>query len=104
MTRSAAMLVILALASAGCSKVVEQRVETGLTEAGVPAPLATCMAAAWADELSVDQIREIARLAQTVREERETLTVPRLIEHAASWNDPAALAVITRSAARCAFR
>ena len=91
------------LLATGCASAVESRVETGLAEAGVPAGMASCMATIWTDELSTSQIREISRLASRVREEQETLTVGRLIDHARQWGDAQALGVVTSSAARCAF-
>ena len=95
---------IFATLAAGCSTVVEHRVETRLTDAGVPAGIASCMAEIWADDLSVEQIRGISRFANAVRDEEQTLTVGRLIDHVGEWNDPQALGVVTTSAARCAFR
>ena len=47
----------LAVLFAGCATAVEQRVESGLTEAGVPADMASCMAGIWTEQLSVSQIR-----------------------------------------------
>ncbi len=94
----------LMLLAPGCSAVVEQRVETGLVEAGLSAAMANCMAPIWANELSVEQIRGISQLAGKLRAERQTLTVARLLEHASNWNDPKALGVMTSSAARCALR
>ncbi len=88
---------------AGCSTIVEQRVDAGLTEAGVPAGIASCMAEIWAEDLSVSQIRAISNFAGQVRSQDERLTVGRLIGHVREWNDPQALGVVTSSAARCAF-
>lgn len=101
----AAMLgcAVLTPLASGCSAVVEQRVEAGLAEAGLPAAMASCMAEIWADDLSVDQIREISRFADAVREDDRTLTVGSLIGHVREWNDPEALGVVTSSAARCAI-
>ena len=93
----------MALMAAGCSTMAEQRVEDGLAEAGLPAAMASCMAEVWADELSVEQIRGIARFADAVREEEDALTVGRLVDHVREWNDPQALGVVTTSAARCAL-
>ena len=103
MTRLHALAAGAVLLAGACTAVVEDRVETGLIEAGLPAGMATCMADIWAEELSVEQIRGIAQFASRVREERQTLTVARLIEHARQWNDPAALGVVSTSAARCAL-
>lgn len=83
---------------------VEQRVENGLTEAGVPAGMASCMATIWEDELSVKQIRKIGSFASEVREEQQPLTVSRLVSYVREWDDPQALGVVTSSAARCAVR
>ena len=87
----------------GCSTVVEQRVETGLVEAGIPASIASCMAEIWADDLSVEQVREISRFADAVQDEEQTLTVGKLVDHVREWNDPQTLGVVSTSAARCAF-
>ncbi len=92
-----------ALLLAACATVVEQRVETGLVDAGIPAGPAACMADRWAGSLSTDQIRGIARFADAVKDEGRTLTARQLIGHAAEWNDPQALQVVVTSAARCAF-
>jgi hypothetical protein len=94
----------LALAGSACSAVVENRVETALAQAGVPAGMASCMAQIWAEDLRVEQIRGISRFAGRVRAERQTLTIPPLIGHVGEWNDPEALGVVTSSAARCALR
>jgi hypothetical protein len=88
---------------AGCATVAEQRVEAGLAEAGVPLGIATCMADIWAEELSIQQIRRISRFANAVRDRDTRLTVGRLVTHVREWNDPEAMAVVTGSAARCAF-
>ena len=88
---------------AGCATVAEQRVEAGPAEAGVPLGIATCMADIWAEELSIQQIRRISRFADAVRDKDSRLTIPRLVGHVRDWNDPEAMAVVSASAARCAF-
>lgn len=88
---------------AGCAAVVENRVESALTEAGVPAPAAACMAGIWAERLTVGQLQGIQRFATGVRAEGRQLTLLGLIGHVRSWNDPEAALVVTTSAARCAF-
>ena len=90
--------------AAACATVAEQRVEAGLAEAGVPRGVATCMADIWAEELSIQQIRRISRFADSVRDKDSRLTVGRLVNHVREWNDPEAMAVVTASAARCAFK
>ena len=91
------------LSLCACTTIVENRVETALADAGVPAGVAECMAPRWANRLSINQIRGIQQFANNVRAEGEQLTVSRLVSHARSWNDPRALLVVTASAARCAF-
>ena len=105
MRKSLALLLgaAAALSLSACTTVVENRVETALTDAGVPAGVAECMAPRWANRLSIKQIRGIQQFANNLRAEGEQLTVSSLISHARSWNDPRALLVVTTSAARCAF-
>jgi len=57
----------------------------------------------WSERLSVSQLQGIQRFASQVRGEGQRLTVARLIDHAASWNDSEAAMVVTSSAARCAL-
>src|SRR5690349_10350914 len=97
MRQLSAMLGLAALLG-GCTAVVEDRVETRLADAGVPAGMAACMAEIWASELSVAQIKRIGEFASRVKAERATLTVPRLIDQVREWNDPQALGVVTSSA------
>jgi hypothetical protein len=89
--------------AAGCTAVVENRVESALTRAGVPAAPAACMAAIWAERLSVAQLQRVQRFATDIRAEGRQLTLLGLIGHVRSWNDPQAMLVVTTSAARCAF-
>ena len=91
------------LALAGCTAIVEDRVETRLANAGVPPAMASCMAAIWARDLSVSQIKRIGDFAGRIKAERQTLTVTGLIGQVREWNDPQTLAVVTTSAARCAL-
>lgn len=86
-----------------CQAVVEDRVETRLAAAGVPAAMASCMAGIWASELSVAQIKRIGDFAGQLKEQRQTLTVAGLLDQVRAWNDPQALGVVTASAARCAL-
>lgn len=86
----------------GCAAFAEHRIEASLTDAGIPSRVASCMAQAWTKELSVEQLRRISDFAEASRIERQKLTVPRLIGYIGASNDPAAMAVIATSAARCA--
>jgi hypothetical protein len=89
---------------AGCAGVAEKRVESGLTDAGVPAGAASCMADKWVDKLSNDQIRDISRFAKRLKADRQRMTLGLLVDHVSEWNDPEAMLVISVSAAQCAFR
>lgn len=103
MRRKVVALLGASLLLAGCASVVESRVESGLVDAGIPSGPAACMAAIWAEDLSVEQIRGISTFIDGVRDEGDDLTAGRLIGYVSEWNDPRALAVVTASAARCAF-
>ena len=93
-----------ALLLAGCASVTEQRVESSLSDAGVPPQMASCMAGEWVDRLSTEQIKDVSRFAKRLKRDRERMTVSRLVDHVAAWNDPEAMVVISTSAATCAFR
>lgn len=92
------------LALAGCSATVEDRVERGLVDAGVPKPMATCMAGRMASRLSVLQLRKLARLKPREGEADGPLTISEYLERVRRVDDPEVLEVAATSAAVCAFQ
>ncbi len=76
----------------------EDRLRTGLVNAGLPRPLAACMAERMVDRLSLAQLLRIADLPRA----RETESVERFLRRVRALGDPEILSVTTSSAALCA--
>lgn len=97
-------LVLAPLAALGaCSQPFEGRIARQLDEAGLPRPMAECMAERWVERLSPLQLREISRLSSDLKAEGRDLTVARLVERVAAVDDREIYEVVSVSAARCAF-
>jgi hypothetical protein len=88
---------------AGCAT-PEQRVRSGLIEAGLSQPIATCMAARMVDRLSLLQLRRIGRLGDLRDANVSQLTVEQFLNRSRALGDPEILAVMSTSAALCAIR
>jgi hypothetical protein len=91
------LLSIAAAALAGCA-MPEARLRAGLVNAGLPPPLAACMAHRMADRLSLMQLRRIGDLPQA----RESVTITEFLHRVRALRDPQILGVTTSSAALCA--
>ena len=95
--------ILSALALASCAQPFEGRIARQLDEAGLPRPMAECMAAYWVERLGVLQLRKISRLSSDLKAEGRSLTVGRLVRRVSEVDDPEIYEVVTVSAARCAF-
>lgn len=93
--RSASFLVLLALSA--CA-VPEDRLRTGLVNAGLPRPLAGCMAERMVDRLSLAQLLRLADLPKA----RHAESVERFLRRVRALGDPEILSVASSSAALCA--
>jgi hypothetical protein len=82
---------------AGCG-MPEARLRAGLVNAGLPPPLAGCMAHRMADRLSLMQLRRIGDLPQA----RESGSVAEFLHNVRALHDPEILRVSSSSAALCA--
>jgi hypothetical protein len=92
-----APLLLIALSLSACA-VPEDRLRTGLVNAGLPRPLAACMAERMVDRLSLAQLMRIADLPRA----REAESVDKFLRRIRSLGDPEIVAVATSSAALCA--
>lgn len=101
MIAAAAATAMLMLA--GCAT-PEQRVRSGLVEAGLSAPMAACMAERMVDRLSLLQLRRIGRLGDLREANVRELSVDQFLHRARAIGDPEILAVMTTSAGICAIR
>lgn len=93
--RSAPLLIALTLSACAVPK---DRLRTGLVNAGLPRPLAACMAERMVDRLSLAQLMRIADLPKA----RQAESVERFLRRVRALGDPEILSVATSSAALCA--
>lgn len=89
---------IAALAALSACAVPEAKLRTGLTNAGLPKPLAACMAERMVDRLSLAQLMRIADLPKA----REAESLDRFLRRVRALGDPEILAVATSSGGLCA--
>ena len=61
------------------------------------------MAGRWVERLSLRQLQKISDLADSLRDERGSLTVPRFIDRVARLEDPEIVSVVTGSSLACAL-
>lgn len=76
----------------------EAKLRTGLTNAGLPKPLAACMANRMVDRLSLAQLMRIADLPKA----RSAESLDRFMRRVRALGDLEIVAVSTSSAALCA--
>ncbi len=93
----------LMLSLAACAT-PEQRVRTGLMQAGLSRPVAACMATRMVDRLSLLQLRRIGRLGDLRGADMRAVTVEQLLRRSRALGDPQIVAVMTSSGAICALR
>ena len=92
-----APFLLIALTLAACA-VPEDRLRTGLVNAGLSRPLAACMAERMVDRLSLAQLMRIADLPKA----RQAESLDRFLRRVRALGDPEIVAVVTSSAALCA--
>ncbi len=92
-------LLLIALLLAGCSK--EAAVNRGLTDAGVAAPAASCMAREMAQRLSADQLRRLSRVSDGSGKSLEEMSVADYIAAARRVGDAEVILVTGAAAAYC---
>jgi hypothetical protein len=100
--RFAALLLLLPLTS--CSPMFQSRIAGELAEAGVPRPIAECMAERWVERLSIFQLRKLQRLAQETKEERDGVSVMGLASRVQQIGDPEIVSVVTSSVFACSLK
>lgn len=93
----------LLLAFSGCAT-PEQRVRSGLVQAGLARPLATCMADRMVDRLSLLQLRRLGRLGDLRDARLRELTAEQFLHRARAIGDAEIWTVMSISAGLCAAR
>jgi hypothetical protein len=97
-----ALALLPALMIAGCST-PETRVRTALVDAGLPRPVAACMAARMVDRLSLAQLMRLSRLSGIDRARLGSMTIDEFVRRTRALQDPEILSVVTSSGLRCAL-
>jgi len=81
--------------------VTEARVERALTDNGMPAPMAECMAPRLVDRLGREQLRKLERLAPEPGESALPRSIREALVRLERVDDPAAVDALARAAAGC---
>lgn len=90
------------LALAACAT-PESRVRTALIDAGLPRPVASCMAQRMVDRLSLAQLQRLSRLSGLGEQQIGQLTVREFLRRTAALGDPQILTVVTTAGLGCAI-
>lgn len=93
---------ILALALASCAT-PEERLRTGLQEAGLSSPISACMAHKMANELSLPQLQRIASLASLKDTKMGQLSLAELLHRLRALKDEHIWSVTSRAGVSCAI-
>ena len=93
------IVLFVAVALTGCSK--QQKIRSGLIEAGVPPPVADCMAHEMAEHLSTDELRTLSRLEDVAKGNMGQWILVDYVDAARRIGDPKVVAVVGAAAAYC---
>lgn len=97
-------LVLLAALAAACTTTKQSRVRTALLDAGVPKPLAECMAEPLGRDLSVSQLRSLQRVSALGERRINELNPREVIDMLQKNLDPETVGVVTRAGFGCMVR
>jgi hypothetical protein len=96
-----AVTMVAFLALAGCAT-PETRIRTALTEAGLPKPVAGCMAGRMVDRLSLWQLNKLRGLSKLQGKNAKKLSIDEFVKRTKALQDPEILGVVTSSGLICA--
>jgi hypothetical protein len=82
----------------------ETRVRTALINAGLPKPIASCMADRMVDRLSLIQLNKLSGLKKLRNQDVGKLSVDQFLKRTRSLQDPEILGVVTSSGLICAVK
>ena len=101
MKRLVAVIAVLALSACATP---EMRVRTALLDAGLPQPIAACMADRMVDRLSLIQLNKLSSLKKLRSRDASKLSVDEFLKRTRSLQDPEILGVVSSSGLICAIR
>jgi hypothetical protein len=92
------------LAVAGCATPSpEARVRASLLNAGLPRPMAECMAQRLVDRLSMQELRKLGSLAKLREKNVGDMSIKELMHRVRALDDPHILKVVTTAGIGCAI-
>lgn len=96
-------LALLMIASS-CATTKAARVKSALLNAGMPEPMAVCMAEPLGRDLSVAQLRSLQRVAKLADSAPANLTQAQVLEQLKRNLDPETVGVVVRAGVGCFLR
>ena len=100
--RTLIIAALLPLTLTGCAT-PETRIRTALVEAGLPKPIAGCMAGRMVDRLSLMQLNKLRGLNKLQNKDARKLSVEEFVKRTKALQDPEILGVVTSSGVICAI-
>jgi hypothetical protein len=97
------ILAALPLLALSACATPESRVRSALLDAGLPRPVASCMAQRMVDRLSLGQLQKLGRLSGLGDQQIGQLTVREFLRRTAALGDPEILEVVTTAGLGCAI-
>ena len=97
------LIAALPLLALGACATPESRVRTALLDAGLPRPVATCMAQRMVDRLSLGQLQKLSRLSGLGERQIGQMTIREFVRQTAALGDPEILGVVTTAGLGCAI-
>jgi hypothetical protein len=94
--------VILGLSA--CTTTKQAQVRTALLDAGLPRPMADCMAEPLGRDLSVGQLKSLQRVARTARTAPADMTTQQVMNLLKRDLDPETVGVVVRAGFGCFVR
>ncbi|MEP6786066.1 MAG: hypothetical protein ABI898_10040 [Sphingomonadales bacterium] len=98
-----ALLFALPLLALSACATPESRVRTALLDAGLPRPIATCMAQRMVDRLSLAQLQRLSHLSGLNEAQIGQMTVRQFLRKVDALGDPKILSVVTTAGLGCAI-
>jgi hypothetical protein len=93
---------LLPLVLAGCAT-PESRIRNSLVQAGLPKPVAGCMAGRMVDRLSLVQLNKLRGLSKLQDKKVRELSIEEFVKRTKALQDPEILSVVTSSGVICAI-
>jgi type IV pilus biogenesis protein CpaD/CtpE len=100
--KKALILVMATALLAGCAT-PETRIRTALTNAGLPKPIAGCMAGRMADRLSLMQLNKLRGLQKLQDKNVRKISIDEFVKRTRALQDPEILGVVSSSGVICAI-